>query len=132
MPTTMKKAASTIMATLLALTIIYLGAGTVVVHCLRTNTVSVGSNDDDCCHNDKHCHPAKPCMKTTVLTLQPTVLCKQHIKVSLPQLSLPPTFACTALAHSFLAKYTRGAWRVADSPHAPPRLYLTLIRVLLI
>lgn len=119
------------MATL-ALTIVYLGAGTVVVECLKSNSLTVGIvGMDSCCDDsDDNCAQDSPCMKTTFVKLQPTIVAEQTTKIQAPVLSLHPLFCANSFSPSFSANAFHEVPSVVKPPHAPPRLYLAIIRVL--
>lgn len=128
----MKKLGTIVVSLLLAWVVVYLGAGTVVVECMMNNTVSVGTSDDGSCKDDGCCKKNKPCMKTTVVKLQPTLLCKSLKSVQIPIITLIPQLCGNANERSFWVQTAQRVLRVVDSPHAPPRLYLAVIRVLII
>lgn len=128
----MKRIGTILVSFVLSLTIVYLGAGTVIVECLRSNTVTVGVLEDDCCKGDKCCQEKRTCMKTTVVRLQPTVVCKQLCKVEKPALSLLPQLLGNDVAHFLRAEQLPQMQYVPRATHAPPRLYLAFIRVLVI
>lgn len=126
----MKKLGTLLISLVLSLTIVYLGAGTVIVECLRNNTVTIGANEDKCCDTKKRSTDGT-CMKTTVVKLQPTVSCKESVKILKPLFSLMPflneTTTCFPLAKTLsVLHYT------VNNLHAPPRLYLAIIRILII
>jgi len=129
----MKRLCTILVSLILSMVIVYLGGGMVVVECLRNNTVTVGVSEDDCCEteskSDKDCGQ---CMKTVVVKLHPMTLCKQLNKV------LPPTFALASsigggcIGGLLFVKTLPNTLCVVNAPHSPPRLYLAMIRVLII
>lgn len=128
----MKQAAAIIIAMLLALTMAHLGAGTVVVECLHSNTVTVGVPEDECCQPEKNCHSKEPCKRATVLKLQPMTQCKRLSLNQVPVMALLPLLS--GFAETVLPMANDGVSYVsaACQPHAPPRHYLAMISVLVI
>lgn len=130
----MKRTGTIFIAFILALTVVYLGGGAVVVECLRSNTIEVAFGMSDCCDdgNDDECSDGGQCMKTTVVKLQPTVVCKQLNDIQKPLLAPLTLFDGIGASCALQARTMHGTVRTVAAPHSPPRRYLALIRVLII
>lgn len=129
-----KRIGTIITIAVLALTIVYLGAGTVVVECMKSNTITMGMADmDDCCNKGQDdCKHNSPCMKTTIVKLQPTVVAKQMVKLQVPVLSMLPLFCVNSYSPVLSVRTIHDVIPKVNPPNGPPRLYLAIIRVLII
>lgn len=121
------------MAALLSLLIIYMGVGTYVTHCLHHDKVQIGV--PMACM--KHCNhqggiSKKSCMEYVFMKLSPTSVAKQQPTCPSPVATVVKLFkgAEQWLLSAYLPHNKAALKQVA--PHAPPRLYLAIIRILVI
>lgn len=127
----MKRPGNILISMLLSLMIVYLGGGTVIMQCMRNNTMTIGANSG-CCGAGNECAGKHGCMKVTAVKLSPTVKAQQ-VKADLtPHFVLSPLLADCGFSHILQAITLPVVQHVVDIPHAPPRLYLAIIRVLII
>lgn len=129
----MKKFGTFFTSLMLALAIIYIGAGMIVIECQMNHTISVIDIGEISCkvyHIGNH--HAQGCMKIKFMKLQPTVIAKQFVHTELPMLAIRSFLYRWSVNEFAGGKELCNMHRVMHSPHAPPRFYLTIIRVLII
>ncbi|MGN1262811.1 MAG: hypothetical protein ACI4TW_02145 [Prevotella sp.] len=142
----MKRFASILTVMLLSAVIILLGVGISFVHCCHTKATEMvqisdmrmheKDNHDNCeQHSKSHdCTDisSSPCMKITVVKLEPTLSAKhQTPQFTVPCIPLSP-FINIPTIHPLPILAKSATRHTDDSPHSPPRDYLRLIRILLI
>lgn len=118
---------------LLSLMVVAGGAGFVIVKCCCKGNMAKTECPGKCCtRHDKHHIAAKPCAETIVMKLWPsaTGLQEPSCVPGTPAMMLPP-YQAVMYGHTPVTAYfiSRYAERLL---HAPPRLYLAMIRVLII
>ena len=138
----MKRSFNILMALILSLMVVYLSVGTTVMHCLRSNMVSVGTvvdccmkrcPDHECCQGHRQgAQVGKHCMDVKQLKLSPTM------SVQKVNFFTAPVFACispfrwqTLPRPVIFSIQTKRLWNV-NVPHSPPRAYLALLNTLII
>lgn len=141
----MKALAKFILTLLPAFLIVFSGAGISILQCSHTGKVSVaqivGDVKDDChedlndeCHDKKGCEDsslADGCMQVNTLEFIPSIFDKgqQHdLKPLIADLWKP--FESRVNLLSFFSEREHSDREISYLPSAPPRTYLTLIRVL--
>lgn len=118
---------------LLSLMVTVGGAGFVIVKCCCKGNMAKAECRSKCrTRHGKHNIAAKPCAKTIVMKLWPsaTGLQKPSCVPDAPAMMLPP-YQAVMYGHTPVTAYfiSRYATRLL---HAPPRLYLAMISVLII
>ncbi|WP_418552428.1 hypothetical protein [Prevotella sp.] len=129
----MKRQGNILICMLLSLMVVAGGAGFVIVKCCCKGNMTKTECRSKCCtQHGKHHIAAKPCAETIVMKLWPsaTGLQKQAYVPDAPAMMLPP-YQSVMYGHIPVTAYfiSRYAARLL---HAPPRLYLAMIRVLII
>lgn len=142
---TMKALAKFILTLLPAFLIVFSGAGVSILQCSHTGKMSVaqivGEVKDDChedlndeCHDKKGCEDsslADGCMQVNTLEFIPSIFSKGQqpdLKPLIADLWKP--FESRLNLLSFLSERELADREISYLPSAPPRTYLTLIRVL--
>ena len=129
----MKKSLHTLLMLLLAANVLFVGMGWDCVRCNCTGAVKlvpcgVVEDDDNCCEPDE-----EGCLTLVHLELSPTEAA-HDLTLDTTQTILSPWVALPAFAASWSAPVVRTTRPKSNhtARKAPPRDYLTLIRVLLI
>lgn len=128
----MKRLINILLSVLLSLTLVYLGAGIVILKCCKDKILTDASSDK-CCRKSCCYGVRESCLTFTVIKL-PSAIKAQQDKSSSPDLpvcdiltnTIPVVFHCTDIITSGIGALQR----MYHSP--PPREYLTFIRVLII
>jgi hypothetical protein len=127
----MRRHAKILVAFLLSLMVVYLGAGVSVVTCTHDQSVEVVQLSE-LGHKKMGCMENSPCMSVNVLQLSPSSVA-QHLIFHFSDL-----FSVVALFDDILSYWSCSQWEQTLThyiPRAcfnPPRKYLSLIRILII
>lgn len=127
----MRHPGNILISIMLSLMVVYLGAGTVIMHCMHDDTVQIGMTED-CCDCDTECGVQQKCMEMTVMKLSPTTVTSIDKAHFMPLFTLVKPFCGFSYSIFHSKKPYSPASVVASVTHAPPRLYLAIIRVLII
>lgn len=130
------------MALWLSLMVVYLSVGTTVMHCLRYDKVMVGALPD-CCVNlctNHECYQGhgksaqirKHCMDVRQLKLSPTISIQNVDFDSAPVFAGIPMGTWSLVPRPVV--YNIQKWRGwnTNTPHSPPREYLSILNRLII
>ena len=143
----MKHTFNILLAALLSLMVVYLSVGTTIMHCLRTNEVRVVMAQSNLCEKQcSHCCK-KACHHSAADSgnhIDNGCMSYQHVQLS-PTLSVQnvdfnnaPSFAgivpsmWMSLPYPIVTTFVKTIYNKVAAPHAPPRAYLALIRILII
>ncbi|MGN1253033.1 MAG: hypothetical protein ACI4T9_00485 [Prevotella sp.] len=122
----MRKSAHLFAALFLSALIIVLSVGIVRVHCEHRGDLSF-AQIERMAHGHDECAPMKKCMKVTVSKLSPSQVSSPFHLISFqPVIAVIPTLISVWMPTMF----PREAMVHAVAPHAPPRAYLSLLRIL--
>lgn len=129
----MKRQSNILICMLLSLMMVAGGAGFVIVKCCCKDYKMQTECRSKCCRQCDRLHmKAKPCAETVVMKLWPTTTGQQK-PASVPdaQATMLPPYSIASYCPTPVSAYliSRYAQRLL---HAPPRLYLAMIRVLII
>lgn len=124
----MKTSAHLFAALFLSALIIVLGVGVVRVHCEHRGDLSF-AQIERMEHGHDDCSPMKKCMKVTVSKLSPSQVSSSLFLFHSLQ---PATFSVLpALIGLWMPSlFPREALVYTVAPHAPPRAYLSFLRIL--
>ena len=128
----MKRFGNILIVLLLSLMVVYLSVGTTVMHCLRYDTVKIGTVADCCQKKDQHCCGfGKNCMEYRQVKLSPTMVCQDEADFDATPLFAGIMPCCwSRLPRPLFVHVPSDSHRGKDVPHSPPRSYLAFIRVL--
>ena len=129
----MKRQGNILICMLLSLMMVAGGAGFVIVKCCcKGNTVQTGCRSTCCRQGDRQHMKAKSCAETVVMKLWPTTTGQQKpAGVPDAQATMLPPYLTAMYAHTHLPQYFAARY-TARLLHAPPRLSLAMIGVLII
>ena len=129
----MKRQGNILICMLLPLMMVAGGTGFVIVKCCcKVNTAKTECRSACCRQCDKLHMEAKSCAKTVVIKLWPTTTGQQK-PASVPdaQATMLPPYSIAVYSQAPVSAYLISRY-AAKLLHAPPRLYLAMIRVLII
>ncbi len=127
----MKRSVNVLLSLVLSLMLIYLGSGIVLQKCSCNGSMSVVT-EKPCCESRVADSPRRSCMTFTVMKLSPVSAATHFERQAPPAFALPDFFG-TALARLHWQAPVKIVTRApGEAFHAPPRIYLALIRVLVI
>lgn len=144
----MRRLFNILLVSMLSLMVVYLSVGTTIMHCLRTNEVRVlMAQTSTCCEKQydhcckKLCHQQKTqsgkhldncCMDYQHLKLSPTLSVQKVDFNSTPLFAGIVPSMWTLLPYPIVSTWVKTIYNKVAAPHAPPRAYLALIRILVI
>ena len=138
----MKRSFNILMALILSLMVVYLSVGTTVMHCLRSNMVSVGtvvdcclkrSPDHECCQgHGQRVEVRKHCMDVKQLKLSPTMSVQKVNFYTVPVFAGIVPALWQTLPRPVICSIQKARYWNQNVPHSPPRAYLALLNTLII